>query len=260
MDEINVIKDLIHIENKLIKEQKYDLLFKTGELKDRIIADAGINHYQQLEAYEAAGDLSSLRFKRVLDQCFELDYQDLDIQQRKKLFTLQGIYEMKDLYDFTANNNIPLVSLKLVRESLLNTDVERLDNPKDVHKLFKDVFGDASVENLYAIYLDIKNQPTAISCIAKGTESATVFNQKEMLKIALLSNASKMILAHNHPSGDLTPSTQDVDVTYKIMAAGEMLGVEVLDHMIISKDDYISMREEEIVDFNPMDVVSRLEL
>ena len=81
-----------------------------------------------------------------------------------------------------------------------------------------------------------------------------------MLKIALLSNASKMILAHNHPSGDLTPSTQDVDVTYKIMAAGEMLGVEVLDHMIISKDDYISMREEEIVDFNPMDVVSRLEL
>lgn len=258
MDEINVIKDLIHIENKLIKEQKYDLLFKTGELKDRIIADAGINHYQQLEAYEAAGDLSSLRFKRVLDQCFELDYQDLDIQQRKKLFTLQGIYEMKDLYDFTANNNIPLVSLKLVRESSLNTDVERLENPKDVHKLIKEVFGDASVENLYAIYLDIKNQPTAISCIAKGTESATVMNQKEMLKTALLSNASKMILAHNHPSGDLTPSYDDIEATYKIMAASELLGIHVLDHLIISEDEYISMNQEEIIDFNQMEEVSKI--
>lgn len=258
MNEIKVITDLISIENKLIEDKKYDLLFKTGELKDRIIADAGISHYQQLEAYEAAGDLSSLRFKRVLDQCFELDYQDLDIQQRKKLFTLQGIYEMRDVYDILVKKSIPVVSLKLVRETSLNTDVERLENPKDVHKMLKDVFGNASVENLYAIYLDIMNQPTAISCIAKGTENATVFNPKEMMKIALLSNASRIILAHNHPSGDLTPSYDDIESTYKIMAASELLGIQVLDHLIISADDYISMNKEEIIDFNLIEEVSKI--
>lgn len=258
MNEIKVITDLISIENKLVEDKKYDLLFKTGELKDRIIADASISIYQQLEAYEAAGDLSSLRFKRVLDQCFELEYQNLDIQQRKKLFTLQGIYEMRDLYDLSKNKNIPLVSLKLIRESSLNTDVERLENPNDVHKLIRDVFGNVSVENLYAIYLDIKNQPTAVSCITKGTESATVLNQKEMLKIALLSNASKMILTHNHPSGDLTPSYDDIEATYKIMAASELLGIQVLDHLIISADEYISMNQEEIIDFNPIEEISKI--
>lgn len=257
MNEIKVITDLICIENKLVEDKKYDLLFKTGELKDRIIADASISIYQQLEAYEAAGDLSSLRFKRVLDQCFELEYQNLDIQQRKKLFTLQGIYEMRDVYDILVKN-IPVVSLKLVRETSLNTDVERLENPKDVHKMLKDVFGNASVENLYAIYLDIMNQPTAISCIAKGTENATVFNPKEMLKIALLSNASKMILVHNHPSGDLTPSYDDIEATYKIMAASELLGIQVLDHLIISADEYISMNQEEIIDFNPIEEISKI--
>lgn len=257
MNEIKVITDLISIENKLVEDKKYDLLFKTGELKDRIIADASISIYQQLEAYEAAGDLSSLRFKRVLDQCFELEYQNLDIQQRKKLFTLQGIYEMRDVYDIVVKN-IPVVSLKLVRETSLNTDVERLENPKDVNKMLKDVFGNASVENLYAIYLDIMNQPTAISCIAKGTENATVFNPKEMLKIALLSNASRIILAHNHPSGDLTPSYDDIEATYKIMAASELLGIHVLDHLIISKDEYMSMNKEEIIDFNLIEEVSKI--
>lgn len=257
MNEIKVITDLISIENKLVEDKKYDLLFKTGELKDRIIADASISIYQQLEAYEAAGDLSSLRFKRVLDQCFELEYQNLDIQQRKKLFALQGIYEMRDVYDILVKN-IPVVSLKLVRETSLNTDVERLENPKDVHKMLKDVFGNASVENLYAIYLDIMNQPTAISCIAKGTGNATVFNPKEMLKIALLSNASRIILAHNHPSGDLTPSYDDIRATYKIMAASELLGIQVLDHLVISADDYISMSQEEIINFNLIEEVSKI--
>lgn len=258
MNEIKVITDLISIENKLVEDKKYDLLFKTGELKDRIIADVSISIYQQLEAYEAAGDLSSLRFKRVLDQCFESEYQNLDIQQRKKLFTLQGIYEMRDVYDILVKKSIPVVSLKLVRETSLNTDVERLNNPKDMHKLLKDVFGDSSVENLYVVYLDIKNQPTSISCIAKGTENATVFNPKEMLKIALLSNASRIILAHNHPSGDLTPSYDDIEATYRIMAASELLGIHVLDHLIISADDYISMNQEEIIDFNQIEEVSKI--
>lgn len=165
---------------------------------------------------------------------------------------------MRDVYDILVKKSIPVVSLKLVRETSLNTDVERLENPKDVHKLIKDVFGNASVENLYVVYLDLKNQPTSISCIAKGTEYGVIFNPKEMLKIALLSNASRMILAHNHPSGDLTPSYDDIEATYRIMTASELLGIQVLDHLIISADEYISMNQEEIIDFNPIEEVSKI--
>ena len=80
--------------------------------------------------------------------------------------------------------------------------------------------------------------------ITKGILDSSIIDPREVFKPAIKNSASKIILVHNHPSGDPTPSQEDLEVTEKIADAGELLGIKVLDHVIIGKDDYWSWKEK----------------
>lgn len=99
-------------------------------------------------------------------------------------------------------------------------------------------------EYLYMICTNIKLETTGIFELSHGNVNSSVVSIREMFQKALLANAVCIIIMHNHPSGDPTPSREDIQVTKKMKEAGDLLGVQVLDHIIIGRPGYASLKEK----------------
>jgi DNA repair protein RadC len=115
--------------------------------------------------------------------------------------------------------------------------------------MLKEVFnpGELAEEVLLMISLNTKNRVTGLFEVSRGTLSASLVHPREVFKRAILNNASSIIIAHNHPSGDLKPSREDIELTRKLMDAGRILGISLLDHIIIGDDDYYSLMSNEFL-------------
>ena len=100
------------------------------------------------------------------------------------------------------------------------------------------------LEEFNILALNNSNQVIAFVNISKGGTSATIVDTKVVYATALKLNASKIVLAHNHPSGRLRPSNADIELTTKIVQAGKILGIPVLDHLIVTTDGYYSFADE----------------
>jgi DNA repair protein RadC len=120
-----------------------------------------------------------------------------------------------------------------------------LDGPSKVSSLFVELFGDVTEEHFVTFYLNSKNKLIAFGIISKGTVSETIVHPREIFKLALLANASSIIISHNHPSGMVDPSPQDIQVTTKLKQCGELLGIALLDHVIVNTEtkSFYSMKE-----------------
>lgn len=99
-------------------------------------------------------------------------------------------------------------------------------------------------EYLYMVCLNTKNHITSVFELSHGNVNSSIFSVREMFQKALLANAVNIILMHNHPSGDCTPSREDIAVTKRAADAGDILGVKVLDHIIIGDILYSSLKEK----------------
>lgn len=120
--------------------------------------------------------------------------------------------------------------------------------PHDVVTLLADEMGDLSQEQLRVILLNTKNRVLACEVIYQGTVQSITIRAAEVLRPAVLTNAPSVIVVHNHPSGDPTPSAEDVRATNTLMAAGDLLDVAVLDHIVLgSGGRYASLRERGLV-------------
>jgi DNA repair protein radc len=102
----------------------------------------------------------------------------------------------------------------------------------------------AKKENFVVLYLNARNQLIHKETISIGTISASLIHPREIFEPAIKFLASQIIVAHNHPSGDLSPSDEDIKVTKRLTAAGELLGIEVLDHLIITANGFTSLKEK----------------
>ena len=144
---------------------------------------------------------------------------------------------------------VNIVSVKLVRESSVLYKERTINSPSDSANLLEPFLKDEDRECFLVICLDTKNQPTAIHTVSIGTLNSSLVHPRETFKPAILSNSNSVILAHNHPSsGDPTPSHEDHEVTHRLVEAGKILGIEVLDHIIIgSNSRYISFKEKGIL-------------
>ena len=146
--------------------------------------------------------------------------------------------------------NIPakrvyVVTVRLVKESSLMYEPRFVNIPLDAVHLVEDFLAYSDREKVVAICLDVKNQPTAISTISMGTLNSSLVHPREVFKTAILSNAAGFILDHNHPSGDLTPSKDDLNVTKRLKEAGDLMGIDLLDHIIVGDGKrYTSFREQ----------------
>jgi DNA repair protein RadC len=98
-------------------------------------------------------------------------------------------------------------------------------------------------ENVVAFYLDVRNRSLARETISIGTVSASIVHPRDVFRAAIIGNASSLILAHNHPSGDPTPSSADLTVTRRVVRAGETMGIKLLDHVVCGTRGFVSLKE-----------------
>jgi len=130
---------------------------------------------------------------------------------------------------------------------------KKLKRPDDVIDYVSEYYApylrDKEKEFFSVILLDIKSKPIDNIEISKGSVNATVVDPKEIVKSASLKSASSIILVHNHPSGETTPSQDDIELTNRIVSACEMIDVKVLDHIIIGKntEDFYSFAKEGLI-------------
>ncbi len=119
----------------------------------------------------------------------------------------------------------------------------KLNNTTVIYNYFKDIFIGENQENFYAIYLNTKSMLISYKLLFRGTINMSCVHPREVFKHAVLESAYSIIIMHNHPSNDTTPSMQDEEVTYSLMELGKMMGIPVLDHIIFGKDNYYSFYE-----------------
>ena len=137
-----------------------------------------------------------------------------------------------------------VVTYKPIRLSLPMPFTGRLSTPRDAAHLAGALLADAHVEKVFALHLNTKHNLIGVHVVSVGTLDASLVHPRDVFKAACLSNAAGLILAHNHPSGDPTPSQDDRDLVARLHRAGELLGVDLLDAIIVTDTDrYYSFKE-----------------
>lgn len=116
-------------------------------------------------------------------------------------------------------------------------------NPQDVVDCVMPFLRDEPQENFMAIFLNTKNEILKTRIITTGTLDSSLITPRELFREAMSMNSAAVIVAHNHPSGDPTPSREDIAITKRLCQAGEMVGIEVLDHLIIGDGRSLSLKE-----------------
>ncbi len=116
-------------------------------------------------------------------------------------------------------------------------------NPNNVVEFFFNTFTDLNKEHFIVLSLNSKNFITSYDIVSIGTLNSSLVHPREVFHSAIKKSASKIILIHNHPSGICEPSIQDDKITQRLKEVGEIIGIQVVDHLIIVKDDYYSYRE-----------------
>lgn len=117
-----------------------------------------------------------------------------------------------------------------------------ISSPADVESLLRGRIANLDRENFVAVLLNTKNEVLESPTISVGTLSSSLVHPREVFKPAIRASAAGIVLAHNHPSGKVEPSREDRDVTQRLVGAAEIIGIEVLDHVILG-DGYFSMKE-----------------
>ena len=135
----------------------------------------------------------------------------------------------------------------LKKETVVPVDDLFFNSPENVYKLATKTLNllEAAEEYVYLITLNNKNKLTGLFEVSHGTVNSSILSPREIYIRALLLGATNIIIFHNHPSGDPEPSKEDIRATKRLKAAGELLGVELLDHLIVG-DKYYSFREEQM--------------
>ncbi len=118
-----------------------------------------------------------------------------------------------------------------------------ITNTKEVYDTYRGYFDGELQEKFCALYLDTKRKVIKFKEIFKGTLDATSVHPREVFKEAIKLSASVIICMHNHPSGDATPSTEDIEVTNALITSGEMLGIKLVDHIIFGNNYFYSFYE-----------------
>lgn len=130
-----------------------------------------------------------------------------------------------------------------VRTGTAITDALQITQPRDAYEFLRTEMEDLSQEQFRTIQLNTKNRIVSSTLLYQGTLNMTTLRVSEVFRDAIIDSASGIVLCHNHPSGDPTPSPEDVALTHEIVRAGDLLDIEILDHIVIGKGNFSSLRE-----------------
>lgn len=140
------------------------------------------------------------------------------------------------------------ISRRLRKEENSNKNKNRIINsPKDIFSLLKEKVINFHKEYFMVVSLDNRNKVINVDTVSVGTLNSSLIHPRETFEVAIKNHAAAIIICHNHPSGELKPSEDDLVITQNLVKAGKLLGIDVSDHLIITKDGYFSFKESKII-------------
>jgi DNA repair protein RadC len=188
---------------------------------------------------ETAVDLS----KRILSHC-ENDLAKLAKLGIKELSKFNGIGKAKALGIVAA---LELGRRRKEKES--DKMLPKIISSVDAYLIFRSELADLAHEEFWILLLNKANRVIAKQHISTGGQAMTIVDPKVIFKIAFEHNAISIILGHNHPSGNKNPSKSDLHITKKLVEAGKLLELQILDHIIVYEDSFLSMADEKLGGF-----------
>ena len=170
-------------------------------------------------------------------------------------------YSLSDLKNISVNNLIKIkgigevkaieliASIELGKRIFLKekTNKKDLTSPEEIYKYTKYLFHDKKQEYFYALYFNNKQQLLKTKLLFIGTINQSITHPREVFKEAYSYSASSIICVHNHPSDNLMPSNQDIEITKQLINVGNLLGIKIIDHVIIGSNNYYSFLENGII-------------
>ncbi len=177
---------------------------------------------------ESVKDLA-IRLVKTLDT-----FHDFNSITYQDLIKIKGIKEAKAISI--------LASIELGRR-LLNTypiSKTKITNAEEIYVMFKPKIMNVKQEKLFALFLNTKNEIITYETIFIGTQNKSITHPREIFNFAIKNSAVKLVLIHNHPTGDVTPSKEDLKFTKKIENIGKLMQIPLIDHIIISEIDFFS--------------------
>ncbi|PJC31427.1 hypothetical protein CO049_04225, partial [Candidatus Roizmanbacteria bacterium CG_4_9_14_0_2_um_filter_36_12] len=140
------------------------------------------------------------------------------------------------------------LSRRLNPSVVINKNNERITvSPNNIYQQLRSKIVNYHKEHLLIVSLDNRNKIIGIDTISVGTLNSSLIHPRETFEAAIKRHAAQIILCHNHPSGELTPSEDDLTVTRNLISAGKLLDIEVIDHLIITKEGFYSFVKEKII-------------
>ncbi len=222
----------------------------TGEKTD------GAGHRQRLRDRFARSGLAGFHDHEILELLLALGTPRRDTKRPAKE-ALKKFGSLKDVIDASRDQLIEvaglgkknIIALRLVKEVAARYLKDRLrerplaGSPRAVFDYLRQALGGEQREVFSAVFLNTANKIIEVEQVAVGTVNRAAIHPREVIVTALKHNASRVIFAHNHPGGTMRPSDDDIEITARLKQACGAVGVEVLDHVIVSADNYYSFAE-----------------
>ena len=183
-------------------------------------------------------EASAVELARRILKTVDGSWHELSKMSVKDLTKFKGIGEVKAIEILTA------LEIGRRRASQEIPDKPVITGSRMAYEIFKPHLADLQREEFWAVFLNQRNRVLHIECLTRGGIVASVVDVRVLFRMALEHYATGVIVAHNHPTGVLAPSTQDVEITRQIKAAGSTLQIQLLDHLIIGQGGFYSFAEE----------------
>ncbi|QEY19259.1 JAB domain-containing protein [Psychrobacillus sp. AK 1817] len=164
--------------------------------------------------------------------------QELKNATMEEMMTVKGIGQAKAVQLLAAVELGKRLSQQKTNEKFT------IRSPKDAATYLMPEMSSLTQEHFVTLFLNVKNQILHKQTIFIGSLNASIVHPREIFREAVKRSAASIICAHNHPSGNPSPSTEDIDVTKRLMEAGRLMGIELLDHVIIGDHQFISLKEK----------------
>lgn len=150
---------------------------------------------------------------------------------------------MEDNQKKVPAKRIQLVDVVLERKGSQLFEGRRVRSPEDAANIIRDFIGDSDRERFVVLGLSTKNEPQVLQVVHTGSINASIVHPRDVMKALILANCASCVVAHNHPSNDTTPSPEDIEVTKRLVEAGHILGIDVMDHLILASNTFRSLKE-----------------
>ena len=181
---------------------------------------------------------SAVELARKILASVDYNWQKLSKLSIKDLMKFKGIGEAKAISVAAA---LEIGRRKAAQEI---PEKEKVTSVNDLYKIFSQYLSDLQTEEFWTIFLDQKNHVIYKTQISKGGISGTLVDVRVIFRIAIEHLATSVVVAHNHPTGNLTPSQPDISITRRIKEAGDLLDIKLLDHLIIGENSFFSFSEQ----------------